>query len=31
MVKYIIEAMPMYLLSVLSAPKLVLKEIRSLQ
>ena len=31
MVKSVIQAMPMYLLSVLSAPKSVLKEIRSLQ
>ena len=31
MVKSVIQAMPMYLLSVLSAPKSVLKEIRNLQ
>ena len=31
MVKSVLQAMPMYLFSVLSAPKSVLKEIRSIQ
>ena len=31
MIKSVLQAMPMYLLLVLSAPKSILKEIRSLQ